>query len=448
MTVGDLSFELCSLDQTVLATLDERNAGAVVSIGREVARTAQVSLDLDDEAARLASVGDTVLRCSAEGWSQPLFCGRITQLDISYDGASAELKITASDPLYHLESCLVFGTAGMSPAAQTFITFFAPADPSGMMWWLIATTADNGHGIVAGSLADAPDSALGFPAGQSVAEALRAISGLADAPEFELAPVFADDGSLVELNTYYTSQGRDRRDEVVLHLGLSDEADELLGFEISPSMAGFTNRHYVVGDAPEGSIAESTISGALKDYPLHLAYVADHDASQARYGVWETSESVSGASDASLLSSVARAQVAANADPVSSFKVTLDPDLAPSFGPDGDFWLGDYISVELTTPAENLLPYTGRVASASLTEAENGDVLVDLLLEFEGELAEVTGGTLNVVVDSAEGTDPPPPPPPEPDPCAPVADTGTPACPDAGSIGTTKKKKKKKKKGK
>jgi hypothetical protein len=432
-----LTWELTDLRQNVIATLDDRDAGAQVTVGRNVARTATLGLDLDDPAAQLASVGETLLRCLAPGWSRPLFVGRVIQADISYNGQSADLKLSAADPLYHLERCLVFGTAAMSPAAETFITYFSDTDPSTMIASLIASTADNGHGIVTGSLdTSAANLKLGFPAGMTVAEAIRSIAGLDGAPEFELAPVAAGDGTLAELNTYHPHQGTDKSAEIVLRIGSGVE-DELLGFEVSPSMAGFTNRYVTIGDAPPGATATSSISGSSKVYPRHPAYRASHQGLIDRYGVWESTESLPGSAVSSLLLKVARAAVAANANVLTGYRVTLDPDLAPTFAPEGDFWLGDTVGVEVTTPGGRVLDYTGRVASASLTEAENGDVLTDLLLEVPDDPAGVTGAALSVVVDSAEGTTPPPPPPPEPDPCAPVADTGGPECPDAGSTGVS-----------
>jgi hypothetical protein len=454
--VGDLTWELCDLEQTVLGggPIETHSEGAQVALGREVARTASLTLDLDDPFAQLASVGDQVLRCSADGWTDPAFVGRVLQHDITYNGDSAQLTMSAADPLAHLEACLVFWTAAMTPAAETFKTYYANTDPSTMMSDLISHCAANGHGIVDGTLAlGAADQKLGFPAGSTVADGLRAIAGLSSNPEFEIAPIFDATGKLAELNTYYPKQGTDKTATIILRLGESDDDDELLGFEIAPSMSGLVNRHVVVGDAPDGAIASSSVSGVPKNYPKHPAYRASHAASIAQYGVWETAESVSGASNAFVLIGVAQANIAANVDPVTAIKVTLDPDNAPAFGPQGAFWLGDIITIEVTTPAGNPLSYEARVATAGLTEAENGDVLVDLIVEPVDDLAGVSGASFSVVVDSTEGTDPPPPPEPEPDPCAPVADTGGVSCPDAGDAGASgtsaaapKKKKKKKKK--
>lgn len=443
--VGDLTWELCDLEQNVIATIDKREEGAQVTIGRGIARTATLGLDLDDDVAQMASAGEQVLRCSAEDWTDPVFVGRVLQHDITFDSESADLKLSGADPLAHLEACLVFSAAGMTPTAETFKTYFANTDPSTMMSQLISDTADNGHGIVDGTLAGAaPDAQLGFPAASTVADALRSIAGLDAAPEFEIAPVFAAGGTLAELNTYYPLQGADKSATIILRLGLSDEDDELLGLEMAPSISGMVNRHTVIGDAPEGSIASSSVSGGLRNYPLHPASRASHAASIARYGVWETAESASGAADPNLLAAIAKASVAANVDPVTSIKVTLDPDNAPSFGPQSDFWIGDLITIQADTPRGRRLTFVARVAGGSLIEAENGDVLVDLLVEPQDDAAGVSVSALSVVVDSTEGTDPPPPPDPEPDPCAPVADTGGPSCPDAGGGGGKPKKPKKK----
>lgn len=442
--VGDLTWELVDLSQQPVALLSGRDSGQVL-IGREVPRTASLTLDIDDAAVEKATVGDTVLRCTASGWERPVFCGRVIQTDLEYDGDDGVVKLSAADPLFHLASCLVFSTAGMSPAAETFLTYFSNTDTGQIMWDLINTVLDNGVGIRQGTLVGGDDLKLGFPAGTTIADALRSVAGLDGAPEFEFAPVVASDGTLVEFNTYYPKQGTDKRSTIVLRLG-SGGGDELLGIELAPSMSGLSNRHVVVGDAPDGSTASSTVSGSTKLYPLHPANRASHAGSIAQYGVWESTEAQSGVTDAGILSRVAKQHVAANRDPISSFRVTLDPDFAPSFGPDGAFYIGDIIAVELTTPAGKQIDLDGRVASTSLTEADNGDVLVDLLLEPEDDAVGVTTAGLSVVMDSSEGTDPPPPPPPEPDPCAPAADAGGPTCPDAGGGAKANKKKKKKKK--
>ena len=135
------------------------------------------------------------------------------------------------------------------------------------------------------------------------------------------------------MNTY-SKQGSDKTGSIILHLGQGDGYDdELLGFEVAPSIVGVSNRHTIIGEAPDGGVGTSSVSGAPKNYPLHPAYRASHAASIARYGVWETAESAAGASTSAILSRAAQAVVAANIDPVTSFKVTLDPDLAPAFGP-------------------------------------------------------------------------------------------------------------------
>lgn len=446
--VGDLTWELCDLSQNVLGggPITTHAEGANVAIGRHVARTATLTLDYDDAFARLATVGNQVLRCTPAGWTDPAFIGRVIGHDIAYDGDSAELKLSAADPLAHLEACLVASTASMTPAAETFKTYFATTDPSTMMSQLISACAANGHGIIDGTLdSTAADLKLGFPFGQTVADALRSIAGLDSMPEFEIKPFVALTGTLAKLNTYYPRQGTDKSGTINLRLGQSSATDELLGFEMAPSMSGVVNRHVVIGDAPDGSLASSSVSGTLKNYPLHPASRASHAASIATYGVWETSEGASGTTDPSILAAVAKASVAANVNPITNFKVTLDPDNAPTFGPQGAFWMGDLITVTITTPQGNVLVLVGRVAAASLTQAENGDVLVDLILEPQDDPAGVSTSAINVVVDSTEGTDPPPPPEPEPDPCAPVADTGGPTCPDSGSKKKDKKKKKKKK---
>lgn len=436
--VGPLTWEICRRsDQAVLANLSDRKEGARVLVARHVARAAEVPLSLNDPAVDAIDTGGALLRCKAAGWPEPLFCGRISQWEVTYDGDTEVGKLSAIDPMAQVDAAALFiyGLGFSSGNPEAFKKFTA-TDQSQIMWQLVnLIAAENDTGIVQGTLANTSISRnASFVTGSMIGDGVRSIASLVDGAEFDLSPVEASDGTIAAFNTYYPQQGTDKSDALVLKMGLSatDEAD---GFSYAPSVGEMINRFTVIGE-PTGAI---TSLGGL-DYPLHIAYRAEHAASIADNGVWEKTESVSGLTDGNLLAAYAKAVVAANAYPSESFSLSLDPDFAPAFAPNGDFWMGDVIGAQIGLPREvkNLV---GRVGAASFTEVRNGDVHIDLTCDPEDVTTGVTGAGLNVVMDPAEGTVPPPPPDVEVavDPCAPA-----PAAPDPCAEKKKKKKKKKK----
>ena len=399
MSIGPLTFELCDLDQGVLATLGDRFPDAKVDIPRHAARTAQVTLALEDEAAPWVSVGDTVLRCKVVGWTDPLFVGRVTLAETTFTGDTETLTVSAADPWAHLQKKIVLITGlGFTPTASAYKEFSATQQAQ-IMWDLINLHSD--HGIAQGTLVTSVTRTATFPAGSGVADGVNAMAALFNGAEWELSPVEETDGTLVEFNTFHPRQGSDLSGSVILTIGI-DEDDNADSLSIAPGIDGMVNKYTVIGD-----VSGTATKGGL-DYPLHPAYTAEHAGSVSTYGTWEGSDSVVGLTDAGLLEAIAKARVAANAFPIERFSVGIDPDTGPDFGPDGDFWVGDTIALQAGLPNETL-NIEGRVGAASFAEGSEGEVDVTLTCDPD-TASSVTGAALSVVMDSSEGTVPPPPP--------------------------------------
>lgn len=610
---GDLTWELCRrADQSVLATLADRRPGARVEIGRGVPRTATVELAASDPASALVSEGDTLIRVKVAGWADPLFVGRVTGRQESFDGETETIVVNAIDPLVHLGRAVInnsgifpsgirsyrsfqddqvqvitdlLNTAeasndtGLLPQASPPVgsknadSFFSgdragssfhwaspanaatedgaeavadvpatatlnvqthylratdwdlgiPSDATitgiqldvkcralynssntsgnmttndvsvrlyrggayvgsekanaaewltgsswrtyggdGDLWGLSWTPADlnaigfgaavaaqstiaSGFGITQDFYIDyirvtvywkaatgeryftPAIRSLSFPAGSAIGDDILSIFGMDGAPEFEVQPVEAVDGTLARFNFFIPRQGSDKTVTHPLTIGDPDPAvDNVVGLSYTPAIDGLVNQYLAIGDA------SGTLSAFGFDWPTHPAVLAKHQASIDQFGVWETSEALSGLTNTTKLADAARAMVAANAFPAQLFSVDLDPDTAPSFDPDGDIWMGDVIALHAELPEETL-DLEGRIATATIAEDENGDCDVTLACEPDHDLAGVTTTQQTVIVDASDGQVPPPPePPPEPDETPPAS--------------KTKKKKKKKKK--
>lgn len=404
--VGPLTWQLCArADQEVLATLDRREAGATVQIGRHTARLAEVTLALDDVDAPLASVADTLLRVKAEDWTDPVFNGRINGRKIEVAGEQETLTLTAADPLLQLETALVLVlNTAFNPDAYAYVEYTATQELL-IIADLISDTADNDHGIAIGSTPATTVRTLSFPAGSGVAEAILSITGLGSC-EFELTPTEATDGTIATLNGFNGEQGTDKSATVIAKIGISRDGDNCVGLSYEEALAGMCNAFLAIGDQ-DGTATKDGL-----DYPLHPAHFAEHATSIATYGRIERSEALSGVAAAAQLEAYAEAIVSANAYPIKSFAVTLDPAGDISFGPDGDCYMGDVIALEAGLPRETL-SLNGRIGGATLEELEGGEVEVDLDCEVEAS-AGVAGSAISVVMDPGDGTAPTPPEVPPP----------------------------------
>lgn len=378
-------------------------------MGRHSARLGSLELTLSDEAADLVSVADTVLKVTEDGWADPVFVGRVNTRSLSYDAESDTLSVTAADPLPHLGQKVirVFDTAS-DPDAYIWRAY-GSAQPADIMADLIADHAADAGIDIGLTPGGATARELSFPMGSTVLDAVLSLTGLDDSVEFELTPTAAVDGTLVTFNAYYPQQGSDLSGTVALKIGV-DGGDNLMDFSYEEAQTDLINRYIVIGDTV------GTATRSALEYPLHYAYIAEHAASIAQYGAFESSESASATTVASILEDTAKAVVAANAYPVSTFSGTLDPTSDLDFGPDGDFWIGDVVTVKAGLPQETLT-LVGRVATATLTEQPNGEILASLTFELEADIAGVTGSLVNALIAPEDGTAAPPadpPPPPKP----------------------------------
>lgn len=414
-----LTWELCDLEQTVLATLDDRMAGATVDIGRHTARLASIDLAGSDPAFDLVSTGDTVLRCTVDGWTDPLFVGRVNTREISADGEDAAVTVSAADPLNHLAQKIirVYETAGATPDAYIWETYGASVQPATLISDLISDHAADAGIAIGTTPGGATALTMSFPLGMSVLDAILSITGLDDAVEFELTPTEAVDGTLVTFNAYYPRQGSDLTATVEIQIGV-DANDNATEFSYAESQVDIINRHIAISDVVGTGLAGST------EFPLRLVRIASHAASITQYGAFESVSSLSGVTDTTVLTNYAKAIVAANAYPTTDFSAVLDPTSSLDFSPDGDFWVGDTISLTAALPEETL-SLEGRVAAATFTEQENGEVEVALAFEPEADVAGVSGTTYYGMVDPADGTAPTPPESPEPS----GVDSSTPTSP-------------------
>lgn len=423
------TWKLCDLEQTVLAELDDRYAGGRVEIGRHTARLASGEIAWSDDAADLITTGDTVLQITDDLWTDPVFVGRINTNTIQVNADAESISFTAADPLPLLGQRIVRESASFDvPTTVTGFIWGEPSvasQPADLLNYLIFHFADD-VGIDIGTLpGGATARTFTFPLGSSVLDSFLSVTGLDDSVEFELTPTLATDGTLVTLNAYYPNQGTDLSNTVSLRVGI-DDADNLTDFAWEEALADQVNRHLAVGDV----IGTATRGGL--EFPLHHVYIAESPASVAQYGALESSSSASGVMEQTVLEDLAKAVVKSNAYPVASLGGTLDPTLDFDFSPDGDFWIGDTVLLAAGLPQETLL-LTGRVATASLTEDENGEIEVAVSCEPE-PADDVTGTLYYALIDAADGTAPPPPETPEP--------------PEEPETPASKKKVKKKKKKK
>lgn len=408
MSLPALTWEIVDRTQSPLATLEHRKPGGSGTITRHAARTAKVSLDLHDPALAQVDTVSTLLRVMPEGWTDPLFLGRIVSTPHE-DGDVVTLN--AVDSWRHLERLGVFLRdpvydlpPGSFPATDTFRFFTSNEDQSQAMWDLIDLVSASGHGIVEGTLAGASVSRdLSFPAGSRIADGVLGIADLMNGPDFELAPVSASDGTLAQFNTFYPRQGVDRTGDVDFRYGFGDENDNAIDLDRGETGEGLVNRFVAIGDV----YALIYVGG--KQWALHAAAIAEHADSIAANGVFEDSGTVSGTTDSvGVLGPYAAGIVAGQALPNEPFTVTPDPDAGFVFAPDGDYWMGDTIPVSDGSDGATL---SGDIGNVVWTEDEPGDVELDLTCDPISDPAGVSVTYDLVLVDPADGQVLPPPDP-------------------------------------
>lgn len=248
---------------------------------------------------------------------------------------------------------------------------------------------------------------VSYPAGSNVADNIKSLVSLDYAAEWELVPKVGADGRIAQFDQFNPRQGADKTASVILKVGI-DATDNALSFAYEPAMDAMVNRHTAIGDVG-GTVNEFGL-----DWPIHTAYTANHAASQALYGIWESAEVLAGTTDPGLIKASAEAVVAANAYPLASFAMELDPETGPEVkqgGGAGTLWTGDKIAAQAGLPGATL-NVQGRVGQIDIEEDDNRESDVHLVLEPDAS-SGVVSTISTVIVDASDGTVPPPPPEPD-----------------------------------
>jgi hypothetical protein len=286
------------------------------------------------------------------------------------------------------------------------------------MWALVegATT----HGIAKGALPASVNRDRTYLPGKEVGAALLEMSEVIGGPDFELEPVAgAGTETLARLNTFYPRQGSDKSADVIFVHGAAPYTAS--DFNFAPGGDGICNRVVVVG-APLNNEGEEAEENPFATFP---AYVAEHAASIAQYGVWEQLIQLEDVSEAATLQAHAEAFVAANALPIPYFDFTAAPEQTDEEEGDGvppvfgvDYWIGDTIACHTYLGAASIreddgkpldaagapvvpLKLTGRVTDATVTELESGQIAVKVTCAAEVVATGITGNAIILRVPEA-----------------------------------------------
>ena len=404
-----LDLELTDRNQNVLTRLDGRRPGARVEIGLNAARRGFCPLSLEDPAYDHADPVKTILRATLKGGAEDkmLLNGRIIipEQGVTEDGEA--LGLNAVDPLFQLDRALIRKVSGSTWEAKTF----SATDQSQVMWSLIEAAST--HGIIKGDLPASINRDRTYIPGKEVGPALVEMSEVIGGPDFELEPVMASDGTLCRFNTYYPRQGTDKSNDVVFTIGAPPYT--ATGFQFAPGGDEIVNRVLVIG-APLNNEGEEE-----QPFATFPAYVAEHKASIAQYGLFEQVVQLEDVVEGTTLKAHAEAVVAANAAPIPYFDFVtaferfsdeVGAGVPPIFGE--DYWLGDTIGVraylgtarlnDLDEPVNaagdliDPLALTGRITDAVITETENGLLQVKSTCAPEVSSVGISGGPVTLKV--------------------------------------------------
>lgn len=362
------TWELCDLNQNLIHRLDDRRPGSEVTLGVNVGRSARVSLSKEDDAYADIDLMETTLRVTIDGWTDPVFTGRVLLPDATESAESEGVTLNAIDSLGMLERAFVhkapeaiFATTGI------LVLGYSSVDQGQIMWNLIDHAQDNGidAGVQDGSRPASVTRTRFYPTGKQIAEAIVQLSEVNNGPDFEFQPIEAGGGILSEFNTYYPKQGSDLTSDVIFRTGQGTSDDTARILNTQDSGEQLRNRAIIIG-----SIANLNTFGIIS--------IADHAASQAIYGVLEYFEVRSDITTFTGLEDYSVGVVRAAAMPTEfiDFTVSLD---GPSFGPgaDGAYYLGDTVALDVYPrqggDAEQI---SGRVLDAVLSDDEAGNVTV------------------------------------------------------------------------
>lgn len=409
-----LDFELLDRKQNLLTRLDNRRAGGRTELGVNAMRRAFCPLSLEDPAFGLAEATKTLLRITLKGpedFALPLFIGRVLIPEQGSALEQEELGLNAVDPLFQLGRALGRKVVGSTWEAVTFGATDA-TDQSQIMWELIDAAED--HGIIEGSLPASVNRDRTYLPGKQTDQALIEMTEVINGPDFELEPV-AGEGTedLVRFNTFHPRQGSDKSADVVFVYGAAPST--ATSFVHAPGGDGIVNRVVVVG-APLNAEEEES------PFATFPAYVAEHAASIAEYGVFEELIPLEDVVEGATLQAHAEAIIAARAAPIPYFSFTAAPEQSDSepTGSDGvpprfgiDYWIGDTIGCraylgatedEFGTPVDadghpvEPLNLTGRVMDAVVTELESEQIAVRVSCHPEVKSEGITGEAITLKV--------------------------------------------------
>lgn len=397
-----LTWEIADLSQNVLARLDNRKAGASITIPQNDGRRATVTLDASDPAlAASATVAglpvlDKVLRVWIQGQGEPLFCGRI--FAPAAKGKDHTVTLNALDPWARLDRDVIQEFGG--PAnKQILYKQYAALDQSVIAQNLVGY-GSNDHGIYAPSSSLAAASVtrtLSYPVGQTLGQALRDLTNLNTGPDVELVPIInaTHPTALAQLYTYYPKRGTDKSASVVFEYGHGRQS--AIDYEVTPAGESACNYLMVTGAQRVGSA------------DWRIAFVAQHAASIAQYGLLAKYEDRSETTDRTTLADYATSQVGQLHDPTAFFSFTQAPTTLPlppeptgdgfgtppSFGRAADYYLGDTIALRIqpvgTDDPSLQQTFTGHVTDAQLTELANGQIQIQVDCGPEIDTSGVTG---------------------------------------------------------
>ncbi|HEY3434206.1 MAG TPA: hypothetical protein VGK41_01000 [Solirubrobacterales bacterium] len=365
-----LDWELTDLKQNLIARLDGRRGGGWVELGSNAGRAAFCPLSIEDPAYQIAEAVKTLLRITLrdprDGWSLPLFIGRVT-IPETKDGKDGEqLGLSARDPFFHLSRLLVRQVTGSVWEARTF-----KAIEQELIMWSLIENAPASHGIIKGALsASGVKRDRTYPPTKEIALAIQQMAEVINGPDFEVQPIVAADGTFARFNTFYPQQGSDKTGSVkFIH---RREPNGTTEFNLAPAGDDICNRCVAVG-APIQEPSEGS------PYGIYPGYVAEHAASIAAYGAWERRVQFEDVKETATLQAHAQAVVAASAFPIPHFDYTAAPERASDETGDGvppifgrDYWLNDLVRCEAHLPQlADPLVLDGRVVDAKVTEDES-----------------------------------------------------------------------------
>jgi hypothetical protein len=405
-----LDLELCDRNQKVLTRLDNRRAGARIEIGLNGAdRRGYCPLSLEDPAYDQAAAVETILRATLKGGPEDrtLLNGRVI-IPEQGEGESGEaLGLNAVGPMFQLDRALIRKVSGSTWEAVTF----AAKDQSQIMWSLIETATT--HGVIKGSLPASVNRDRTYVPGKEVGPAMVEMSEVINGPDFEFEPVRASDGTLARFNTFHPRKGEDKSDEVVFVIGAPPYTAS--AFTFAPGGDEIVNRVLVIG-APLNNEGEEE-----QPYATFPAYVAEHAASIAKYGVFEQVVQLEDVVEVSTMKAHAEAFVAANAYPIPYFDFTsaFEPlfdekgaGIPPAYGV--DYEVGDTVGVHAYLGGAKLndqdlpvdeqgdliepLELAGRITDVVITETESGLLQVKATCSPEVKAEGVSGQSVTLKV--------------------------------------------------